>query len=75
MPKPTNAVELVKKAAVEAVEDGSIVLLHDLHDSSVQGVLLAIDQLEAQGYQFCTVSELALVHNSTLEPGMAYGCF
>ena len=42
---------------------------------AVAAVLLAIDQLEAQGYQFCTVSELALVHNGTLEPGMAYGCF
>lgn len=67
--------QTVAQRIVETVEDGSIVLLHDLHDSSVQGVLLAIDQLEAQGYQFCTVSELVLVHNGTLEPGMAYGCF
>lgn len=67
--------QIVAQRIVETVEDGDIVLLHDLHDSSVQGVLLAIDQLERQGYQFCTVSELALVHNVTLEPGRAYGCF
>ena len=67
--------QTVAQRIVETVEDGDIVLLHDLHDSSVQGVLLAIDQLERQGYQFCTVSELALVHNTVLEPGTAYGCF
>ena len=67
--------QTVAQRIVETVEDGDIVLLHDLHDSSVQGVLLAIDQLERQGYQFCTVSELAMLHGVPLEPGRAYGCF
>ncbi|MDO4623293.1 MAG: polysaccharide deacetylase family protein [Eubacteriales bacterium] len=38
--------------------DGSIVLMHDLYASSVQGALRAIDSLQAQGYEFVTVSEL-----------------
>lgn len=38
--------------------DGAIILVHDIHSTSVDGALLAVDQLLAQGYEFVTVSEL-----------------
>lgn len=38
--------------------DGSIVLLHDIHSTSVEGALMAIDRLLDMGYEFVTVSEL-----------------
>lgn len=38
--------------------DGAIVLVHDIHSTSVDGALMAIDKLKAQGYEFVTVSEL-----------------
>ena len=40
------------------VRDGSIILLHDLYDTSVDAALLAMKELLKQGYQFVTVSEL-----------------
>jgi len=40
------------------VRSGDIVLLHDIHASSINGGLRAIDRLQAQGYAFVTVSEL-----------------
>lgn len=39
-------------------KDGSIVLLHDLYKTSVQGALRAITDLKKQGYEFVTVKEL-----------------
>ena len=40
-------------------EPGSVILMHDLTDSSVTAALRVIDALQAQGYEFLTVSELA----------------
>lgn len=47
---------------------GSIILMHDLHESSVDAALTAIDELRAQGYRFCTVSELAEKSGTALRP-------
>lgn len=55
--------------------DGDVVLLHDLYDSSVDAALTLVDQLQAQGYRFCTVSELARHRGETLLPGMVYRSF
>ena len=38
--------------------DGSIILLHDLYGSSVQGAMRAMDTLISSGYEFLTVTEL-----------------
>lgn len=40
------------------VRDGSIVLLHDLYKTSVEGAKLAMDELWAGDYEFLTVTEL-----------------
>ena len=37
--------------------DGNIVLIHDIHENSVAGLEMALDQL-SKGYQFVTVSDL-----------------
>ena len=36
-------------------EPGSVILMHDLTDSSVTAALRVIDALQAQGYEFLTV--------------------
>lgn len=54
---------------------GDIVLLHDLYPSSVDAALQLIDRLQAQGYEFCTVSELAEIYGTELEPGKIYRKF
>ena len=71
----------VKKAATvlptirKEVFPGSIILMHDLHESSVDAALTAIEELQAQGYRFCTVSELAERSGTVLLPGEIYTAF
>jgi peptidoglycan/xylan/chitin deacetylase (PgdA/CDA1 family) len=67
--------ESVKNHILEQAQDGSIVLEHDLYETTVEGVLAAIDELQAQGYAFVTVSELAELKGVTLEPGEIYSDF
>lgn len=38
--------------------DGNIVLIHDIHENSIAGLEMALDQLGKEGYQFVTVSDL-----------------
>lgn len=52
------------EATVDAVmngdlTDGSIILMHDIHEPSVQAALQIIPQLVEKGYKLMTVSELA----------------
>ncbi len=42
------------------VEDGSIILLHDVYDTSVEAAFAIIDRLKAEGYAFVTVDGLLL---------------
>ena len=38
--------------------DGSIVLMHDIYGSTIEGAIRGLDALLAAGYEFLTVSEL-----------------
>ena len=65
----------VKKVIVEQAQDGDVVLMHDLYETSVRGALAAIDELQSRTdktYAFVTVSQLAAIHGITLEPGVVY---
>ncbi len=55
--KDRNA-KTVKDRIVKDAKNGSIILVHDIHSTSVDGALQAIDVLQAQGYEFVTVNEL-----------------
>ncbi|MBR2048070.1 MAG: S-layer homology domain-containing protein [Oscillospiraceae bacterium] len=48
----------VRDAILRDIRDGAIILLHDIHRTSVEGVLMAIDILLEEGWEFVTVSEL-----------------
>lgn len=62
----------IKKVIVEQARDGDIVLMHDLHQPTVEGALAAIDELQKEGYAFVTVQELAQIKGVKLEPGVVY---
>ena len=47
--------------------DGTIILMHDIHEPSVQAALKLIPDLVSQGYKLMTVSELAAAKNVTLQ--------
>ena len=44
----------VKNRVVSNAHDGAIILLHDIHSTSVDGALAAIDVLLDEGYEFVT---------------------
>lgn len=68
----TNDVDTIVQRIVNGAFDGAIILMHDLKSSSVTAALEAIDILQAQGYEFVTVSELAAIQGRTLEDGKVY---
>ena len=54
---------------------GAIILMHDLSENSVNAALRAVDTLQAEGWQFYTVSELARSAGAELTPGGVYSSF
>ncbi len=68
----TKDSQTVTKAVVDRAQDGDIILLHDMSDSSVDAALAIVDLLRQQGYTFCTVSQLALRQGKELSPGSCY---
>ena len=54
---------------------GDIILMHDLTEHSVSAALSFIDTMRANGYEFCTVSELAALSGETLSSGTYYNRF
>lgn len=48
----------IAKEIVANVENGSVIMLSDLHPSVVKATDLIINRLKSQGYEFVTVSEL-----------------
>ena len=56
----TSDSELVVKRVLKCVDDGSIILLHDVYKSSVDAALKIVDELKKEGYEFVTIDELLL---------------
>lgn len=56
----TQNKDRIVRHIVSHVEDGSIVLLHDVYDASVEAALEVVDILSAKGYHFVTVDELLI---------------
>ena len=65
----------VETAVLDEVQNGDVILLHDMSDSSVDAALAIVDRLKAKGYRFVTASELARLQGVTPVPGMLYNRF
>ena len=62
----------VRQNIASGVFDGAIVLAHDIHSTTVEGALAAIDDLLARGYEFVTVNELFRRRGVPMENGVEY---
>lgn len=51
----------------DSLSDGSIVLMHDIHEPSVEAAIRIIPDLIAKGYKLVTVSEMAAAKGVTLQ--------
>ena len=66
---------VVETAVISQVRDGDVILLHDLSDSSVDAALSIVDKLQAEGFAFVTVSQLAQIRGVAPQPGKTYRHF
>lgn len=56
----TQNKDRIVRHIISHVEDGSIILLHDVYETSVDAALEVIDTLLKEGYNFVTVDELLI---------------
>lgn len=63
---------IIAQYIVDNAHDGAIVLLHDLYETSVDGALLAMEELEKMGYAFVTIEEMATLKGITLDKTKSY---
>ena len=68
----TKDAEATYKAIMGSVKNGSIILCHDIHESTGEAMERVIPELIAQGYQLVSVSELLTFGGNTIEPGELY---
>lgn len=62
----------VRDNIVSGAFDGAIVLAHDTMSTTVDGALMAVDILLAQGYEFVTINELYRRRGQSLSNGKLY---
>lgn len=67
-----KATEPIVSTAMSQVHDGAIILMHDVHPTSVDAVPVLIDSLRGAGYEFVTIPELIEIRGATVSPGSAY---
>ncbi len=61
--------------SILSAKDGDIILLHDIHSTSVDAAIEAIPKLIEKGFQLVTVSEMAEAKGQKLELGVKYFSF
>ena len=57
------------------IDDGDIVLLHDIHAETIDGVIQAIDIMQEEGYAFVSLEELIYYKGIDIETHTAYRYF
>jgi peptidoglycan/xylan/chitin deacetylase (PgdA/CDA1 family) len=56
----------------KAIQDGDIILCHDIKDNTPESTRQMVRYLEEQGYMLLTVDELFAKDGVTLEPDTVY---
>lgn len=57
--KVQNA-DMIVQSILKQTEDGAIILLHDVYETSVEAALRTADIFLERGYRFCTVDEIMI---------------
>lgn len=72
--KYKNADYVVKEVLAKA-NDGSIILMHDIYDSTAEATARLVPELISRGYQLVTIEEMAHYRDIPLNAGKVYGKF
>lgn len=65
----------VGRSILDRIQDGDVILMHDMSDISVTAALDTVSRLQERGYTFVTLSELARLRGTQLRPGQCYRRF
>ena len=65
-------VNSIVATTMSQVSDGAIILMHDIHPTSVDAIPTLVDALRNEGYEFATISELTKMHGAILSAGEVY---
>ena len=65
----------ITRRVVDNIQDGDVILMHDMYDSSVDAALAIIDALTGKGYKFVTATELVQLRGTMLKAGEVYCSF
>ena len=68
----TKSADATYQKVMDNVQDGSVVLMHDIHEWSVEASLRLIPELVEKGYKLVTVQELAEAKGIELKDGEVY---
>lgn len=63
---------IVRDNILRHARDGSVIVLHDIHQTSIDGAIMAIDELLERGFVFVTMSQLYERADIELLPGAIY---
>lgn len=68
----TRSASKTIRAATENIKDGDIILMHDIHNSTIEASMTIIPKLKKKGYEMVTVSEMAEIKGKKLKNGSRY---
>ena len=71
----TKDVQTTVETVLNSIQAGDIVLMHDIHRTSVEAAEVLIPTLKSLGYDLVTVNELAAANGVNLKGGKAYASF
>ncbi|GEM_PF-1912007 len=66
----TKNVNTIYNNIISSVDDGDIILMHEIYENSYDALCKAVDKLYKDGYRFVTVTEL--IGKSNIKPGKLY---
>lgn len=68
----TKDAQNTAQVILEKAKGGSIVLMHDIYNTTADAIEIVVPQLVEQGYTLVTVSELFELYGTELKPGYYY---
>ncbi|MBR5479330.1 MAG: polysaccharide deacetylase family protein [Clostridia bacterium] len=64
--------DAIVKIVLDSVQDGDIILMHEIYKTSAEAAEIIIPELIKRGYQIVTVSEMMEARDVVMEPGKVY---
>ncbi len=65
--------DYVEKQIYSGASDGAVILVHEIHRTTIQAVKKVVDRLLDQGWEFVTITELFERDGIPIENGKVYG--